>query len=358
MNATVHKLPTVTAGEASADLTTRRAPVSVLIPSRGRPERLAACLRSLAAQCLLPKEVIVVWQADDAATRESVERMQADLPYVLKLLHSDVIGIVPAENLALDHASGAWIALIDDDAAAPTDWLERMSPLLDDPSVGAVGGPITNYAPAGNRFPTRDVEPAARWPWYGLPVGNMTDHPDEWRSRGRVMADHLAGSNMALRRSAFGRFEERLRPYWQSFELEVCRQVASRGYKIIFDYANIVNHLPLNTVYAGGRDSDLDIKIFNSAFNLGFVNAKHSPIPLLPIRLLIQLLVGRTATPGVLAMIVAIARYGHPLREFRILAQVWRSTISGWVVGLHRRIRTRPSAPPCFQDQCPEPTNS
>src|SRR5687767_3849016 len=92
---------------------------SVLIPSYRRPGALENCLTSLAEQETPPDEVIVVWQADDAPTREVAERLAASVPYTLRVLHSTEAGVVPAENLALEAASGEIILLIDDDAVAP-----------------------------------------------------------------------------------------------------------------------------------------------------------------------------------------------------------------------------------------------
>ena len=66
--------------------------------------------------------------------------------------------------------------------------------------------------------------------------------------------DHLVGYNMSLRRAAFDRFEEALRPYWQMFELDACLQVRRRGFRVMFDFGNVVEHHPTNTAYVGGRD--------------------------------------------------------------------------------------------------------
>src|SRR3954454_14594747 len=98
---------------------------SVLIPSYRRPGALQACLAGLAAQRVPPGEVIVVWQADDAETREAAEQCRAALPCPLVVLHCPEPGVVPAENRALEAATGEVLLLIDDDAIAPADWVAR-----------------------------------------------------------------------------------------------------------------------------------------------------------------------------------------------------------------------------------------
>jgi hypothetical protein len=131
---------------------------------------------------------------------------------------------------------------------------------------------------------------------------------------------------MSLRRSAFDRFDDRLRPYWQSFELEACLQVHQRGYRVLFDFGNVVAHHPMNTAYVPGRGGDLDVKVFNAAYNQSYVLAKHTYNPLQRwLRAAYQLVIGNVNTPGAIASIVAMGRYGDPARELSILMKTWRA---------------------------------
>jgi len=314
---------------------------SVLIPSLGRADKLRACLAALSAQTRGPDEVVVVWQQEDAATRDAAEQARGELACPLKVVHIADAGVVPAENAALDAASGDIVFLIDDDAIAPRDWLERHLKHYADARVGAVGGPARNHWPDGSHFPVRNREPSGKITWLGRFIGNMYDQPDAWRARMPVAADHLVGYNMSLRRRAFGRFDPHLRPYWQFFESDVCLQAASRGYRIIFDYGNVVAHHPANTAYAGGRDGNLNIKIYNPAFNACLILAKHSVRAQLPWRLLYRLLVGSVEAPGLCAYPIAVRRYGHPLRELGILGRTWRASLAGWRQGGICRLECR-----------------
>jgi GT2 family glycosyltransferase len=315
---------------------------SVLIPSWKRPDRLERCLRSLAAQTRLPDQVVVVWQGDDTPTRDRLELLRPSLPFRLDVLHHPEPGVVPAENCALAQSTGSAVALIDDDAEAPPDWLARHLAHLGDPTIGAVGGPFVNWNPDGTQFPARSSEPVGRLPWHGQPVGNIHDHPAAWRNRPPAFVDHLAGGNMVLRRAAFDRFESALRPYWQLFELEACLQVRARGYRVLFDFGNVIRHYPTNQSFVAGRDGDLRVKVYNAAYNLAFIHAKHTPWPLMPVRLGLQLAVGRVNTPGLLGAVVGSWRFGRPLRELGILARTWAAVAAGWRDGLRRRSGGRP----------------
>ena len=305
---------------------------SVLIPSFRRVAALEKCLDSLAKQNRLPTEVLVVWQDDDQETRIVAEARQARLPCALRVLYSKARGVVPAENVALEAAGGEIILLIDDDAVAPPDWVERHLAMYIDPEVGAVGGSADNLRPDGAPFPRRNAMPVGRLDWLGRLAGNMYDQPSEWRSLPPREVDHLVGYNLSLRRKAFDRFECMLKPYWQMFELDACLQVKARGYRVMFDFANVVVHQPTNTAYTGGRDGDLSVKVYNPTFNHAFILARRVP-GCLPLASVYQLAVGSMSSPGIVAFVVSAWRYGCVRRELGILWQVWRAYLQGVWIG-------------------------
>jgi glycosyltransferase involved in cell wall biosynthesis len=249
------------------------------------------------------------------------------------VIHHPHVEIVPAENKALEIATGEIILLIDDDAVAPPNWLERHLSFYTAANVGAVGGPAANFFPDGTPYEKRAMEPVGKLTRYGRAFGNLHNHIPEWSSRPPQSADSLVGYNMSLRRKAFDRFEARLKPYWQFFELDACLQVSANAYHVLVDFANVVEHYPTNPAYAPGRDGDLDIKVFNAAYNYAFVLAKHTGRHLRFLRLLYLLTVGTVGAPGLAAFFVALRRYGNPVREARILIKTWHSTVAGWRAG-------------------------
>ncbi len=309
---------------------------SVLVPSFRRPEKLARCLEALASQTRAPDEVVVVWQGDDVGTEQAARQLRNQFPFELRILHSPCLGIVPAENLALLNSNGEIVMLIDDDAVAFPEWLNRHIEQYADPATGAVGGPADNYD-GGRGFPKRAATPIGRTTWYGRSFGNLYDHPPEWRLKSPLEVDHLAGFNMSIRRHAFDRFENALKPYWQGFEADACLQVKANGYKVLFDFANVVRHYPSNTVYASGRDGDLQQKVYNAAFNEALILGKHTARPLRKLRLAYLLIFGAVNTPGLVGCLVAIKRYGMARRELRILMRTWQYHIDGWCTGSRLR---------------------
>ncbi len=318
---------------------------SVLIPSFKRGQKLRNCLMSLNSQTRPAGEVIVVWQADDTATRDLVESCRAEVGYPLQVLHCEAAGVVPAENTALDASTGQVILLIDDDAVAPPDWVARHLAFYEkDARCGAVGGPAYNFY-NGVPGPRRSVEPVGLIYWYGSQVGNMYDHPDEWKSRSPRRVNHLVGYNMSLRRSAFDRFEIGLKAYWQKFEADACLQVQANGYDVWFDFSNIVDHHSSNEVYKPGREGNLTIKVYNGAFNEAFVLSKFSPWRLRLPRFAYMVLIGTTSSPGIAACLYGMRKYGQPLREVKILLTTWRFRLAGWRAGKKARPSRTSSRP-------------
>lgn len=306
---------------------------SVLIPSFQRYGKLSQCLQSIAQQSLLPDEVIIVWQGDDSGTRDVVLSLQNTLPYALKQLHCSDVDLMCAENIALEAAQGEIILLCDDDVIVSSQWVSRHLSFYSDQKIGAVGGSANIVSPDFAPFPRRNNGPIGKLTWYGRVYGNMYDHPSEWIIREPMEVDHLVGYNLSFRRCAVDRFENGLKPYWQMFELDICLQVKARGYRVVFDFANVVNHYLTNAVYDSDRKGDIQIKFSNAAYNQAFILAKHGPRYLRFCRLVYLLAIGSSRTPGILAFLLAIFRYKNPIRELEIFLQCFRSKIAGWKNG-------------------------
>jgi len=310
---------------------------SVLIPSFKRGLKLRTCLLSLAAQTVPPDEVIVVWQGDDTPTRDLAEQCRSEVNYPLRVLHSQDRGVVPAENTALAAAVGSIVFLIDDDAIAPPEWIAKhLAHYQASSRVGAVGGSAVNIQD-GVPLPRRAVEPVGMITFTGRMLGNMYDHIDEWRSRPPRRVQHLVGYNMSLRRSAFDRFEDQLRSYWQMFEADACLQVAANGYDVLFDFGNVVEHHPSNPTFHPGRQGDLQIKIFNPAFNYAFILAKHTQWYRWPAVWMFFLLRGTTSMPGIASFFNCVRKYGNLGLELKILFRTWKHQVMGWRAGMRSR---------------------
>lgn len=89
------------------------ADVAVVVPTCGRPATLGRALRSVLAQTLAPREMIVVDDGPDAATEAIVRAF--DDPRLRYLQTTGRTGAARARNLGVCETRSSWLAFHDDD---------------------------------------------------------------------------------------------------------------------------------------------------------------------------------------------------------------------------------------------------
>lgn len=109
---------------------------SVVVPTRDRPDQLAACLDALAAQTTPPGEVVVV--DDGSVDPDAVADVVAARPSV-RLLRAAGRGPAAARNLGAANARGPIVCFTDDDCRPDPHWLGELVEALDDAATVAAG---------------------------------------------------------------------------------------------------------------------------------------------------------------------------------------------------------------------------
>ena len=107
--------------------------VSVIIPTRDRPNLLQEALKSLFSQTLRDFEVVVV-NDGGCDVRPVLEGL--DMERILYLEHRETRGVAAARNTALEHARGRYIAYLDDDDVFYPDHLETLVGFLEGSGYG------------------------------------------------------------------------------------------------------------------------------------------------------------------------------------------------------------------------------
>jgi GT2 family glycosyltransferase len=120
--------------------------LSVIVPTRDKPDRLRITLACLAGQDLADREVVIV---DDGSSAETDGVIRAaDLPAVVVRL--DGRGRAAARNAGAGQAGGALLLFLDDDVVVANDCLaQHLQAQECGPAV--VHGPLREY-PAARRF--------------------------------------------------------------------------------------------------------------------------------------------------------------------------------------------------------------
>lgn len=114
------------------------APLSVVVPTRDRPDHLRACLEALHA-ALRPGDEVVV--ADSASRDPSVAAVA--IAFGSRLVRCDLPGASRARNAGAAAASFPLLAFVDDDVRVTAGWAHAMAAALERDGVSFVCGRVT-----------------------------------------------------------------------------------------------------------------------------------------------------------------------------------------------------------------------
>lgn len=165
--------------------------ISVVVPTRDRPELLEGCLAALRSSLREGDELIVADSASsDGRVRSVAESAGA------RVVRCDAPGASVARNAGWHAAAHDVIAFVDDDVRVRTGWADAVAAAFEDPAVGFITGRIG--LPEGVR-PERKVA--------------IRDEPDARWLDGEASEEAGHSANVAVRREALeaiGGFDERL----------------------------------------------------------------------------------------------------------------------------------------------------
>jgi hypothetical protein len=128
--------------------------VSVVIPTRYRPQLILRALRSVLAQTFHPLEVVVVVDGPDEATVIALSKITDSRLKVVTL--PACVGPASARNAGVNEARGSWIAFLDDD----DEWLpHKLEVQMEAAKSSRYAFPIVT-----SRFVARTLEGDFVWP--------------------------------------------------------------------------------------------------------------------------------------------------------------------------------------------------
>lgn len=204
--------------------------VSVIIATYNRAPLLEECLHHLARQSFGRSDEVLI--ADNGSTDHTamiVARYAPTFPASLSRIVEPTPGKSHAVASALRVASGALIALTDDDVNVGENWLSELRAALADDEVALAGGPVD----------PRWERPAP--PWLKLAGHSRLGAPLGLLDYGRMPAPlgerTLLGANMAVRRSVLqelGGFSPRLGKLRGTLlsgeDHELCQRIQAAGF--------------------------------------------------------------------------------------------------------------------------------
>lgn len=164
--------------------------LSLIIPAYNEEKHLKACLDSVAAQTVLPDEVIVVDNNSTDRTRE----IALSYPFV-RVVSEKQQGIVYARDAGFNAATHQLIGRIDSDSVLPPDWVEYIMQFY------AKHDPGTVCLTGGGQFYNTPFPRVSRW---------MLDLL-AFRVNRMVLGHHfLFGSNMVLPKTIWNQISTKI----------------------------------------------------------------------------------------------------------------------------------------------------
>lgn len=200
---------------------------SVVIPTCDRPERLAACLRSLAGQQYRKDrfEAVVV----DDGSREPCERVVGEFRDILQIsgLRQSNRGPAAARNTGAQVAKGRFLAFTDDDCEPEPGWLTALFAVLRADPLAMAGGRTVNSLPD-------DPCPQASQYIQDLVYAHYNPDPREAR--------FFASNNMAMAASDFWAVRGFNPAFRTSEDRDLCDRWRRSGRKMVYVPEAVVRH--------------------------------------------------------------------------------------------------------------------
>ncbi len=300
--------------------------VAVVVPNWNGADLVATCLRSLQAQTY-SADIIVV---DNGSVDDSLGILERGFPaaHLIKLPKNTGFagGVNAGIRYALGHDYDA-VALLNNDAVAEKDWLERLVAVIDKPRAGIVTSKIVRsdhtrldstgdyYSAWGTAFPRgRDETDSGQY-----------DHP------GEVFA--ASGGASLYRTELFrqiGLFDRDFFAYYEDVDLSFRARLA--GWRVMYQPGAVVYH------EVGATSGKVHgFAAYHSLKNIFFLSYKN-----LPLRLLITQFPKRAVYYT--ALHARVWQQGKITSSLRALMMiVWllpRKTLERWRIQKHRQIST------------------
>jgi glycosyltransferase involved in cell wall biosynthesis len=198
--------------------------VSIVIPTRGRPRPLRACLEALARAFPPDAETIVV---HDGEAPGSAALSPFATPLRLTLLSIPQSGPSAARNRGLAAARGEVVAFLDDDCRPAPGWLATLAAAVSVADARAAGGTTRNGLPDNPYAATAQ-----------LVLDLVARHERETRGEETFFpSNNVAFPTLALR--ALGGFDPAFRT---AEDRELCRRWRASGRSLARASAAVVEH--------------------------------------------------------------------------------------------------------------------
>jgi GT2 family glycosyltransferase len=217
--------------------TARPGVVTVVTVNYKGADDTIACLRALGSLDW-PADQLELVCVDNASGDGSAERIRAALPRVTVVESATNTGFAGGCNLGVAHATGEFVAFLNNDARPHPDWIRAAVDALErDPMVACVASKVLDWE--GERVDYVD----GALTWYGMGYKREAERPDtgEWDEPKDVL--FATGSAMVVRAEVYrevGGFDERFFMFYE--DVDFGWRLNLLGYRVRYVPGSVAYH--------------------------------------------------------------------------------------------------------------------
>lgn len=216
---------------------------SIIIVTWNALEYLQRFLPSVAATDYSDFEIII---ANNASSDGTVHWIEKNYPGCKIVTYDRNYGYAAGNNRAVKYASGEILVFLNNDVQADPDWLNGLSNVFRDPSVG-IAQPKLRSVEKSDHFEYAGAA-GGYIDWMGYPFcrGRLMDHVEQDQGQYDEGSEIFwaSGAAFAIRRDLFvetGGFDEDFEFHME--EIDLCWRCLKRGKKIRYVPGSVVYHL-------------------------------------------------------------------------------------------------------------------
>jgi glycosyltransferase involved in cell wall biosynthesis len=218
---------------------------SVIISVRNEIEYIEKCIKSIYTQQFdEPFEIIIIDGMSTDGTIEILNKLKKE--YKFKLFKNEKINAAAGRNIGIKNSKGKYIAFIDGDAIASTNWLKNIKKTIEKQkeNVAGVGGP--DELPKDSELKAKRIghvmtSSLAR----GGSFNPSTQHS---MNQEECYVEHIPTCNLCLKKGIFesvGYFDE---DFVKGQDLELNYRIIKSGYKLLYSPKIKVVHYRKNHI--------------------------------------------------------------------------------------------------------------